>query len=234
METADTRNESTEKVEMRKCLDCGTVVNNDKDTCTHCGSEVLAVLHYLHCPLDGTKLHEIALGLVACSKCDTQFIPTTDLEWEKDHPTSVMHNLCWVEDKKMSAREMQTRKGFLFDRCVRRERVGSGKIRYACRLGLWSVEGYDENCVDKEARRYWYQYYSDGEYESLLSSARSERSVEDIEKAMSSRERERLVEAVKEAYCKRGDAFPDLTEANRKWKEAVRKLREYDEKGSEQ
>lgn len=57
----------------------------------------------------------------------------------------------------------------LFDRCVRRIRVKPGTVRYACRRGLWSVEGHDENYVVKEARRYWYQYYSDGEYSSLLS-----------------------------------------------------------------
>jgi hypothetical protein len=31
-----------------------------------------------YCPLDGTKLIELNLGILMCKKCKTQFIPTKD------------------------------------------------------------------------------------------------------------------------------------------------------------
>lgn len=36
-------------------------------------------------------------------------------------------------------------------------------------MGLWSIEGRDEGFVYNEARRYFHQYYNDGEYAELLS-----------------------------------------------------------------
>ena len=32
-------------------------------------------LHHYYCPLDGTRLIEIGLGIIMCVKCRTQFVP---------------------------------------------------------------------------------------------------------------------------------------------------------------
>lgn len=56
-------------------------------------------MHPYHCPIDGTQLHEIALGLVACRMCDRQFIPTSDLEWQRQHGGQEMLSLTWIEDR---------------------------------------------------------------------------------------------------------------------------------------
>ena len=34
-----------------------------------------------------------------------------------------------------------------------------------CLCGLWKVEGPDRDSVEREARHYWLQYLSDGEYD---------------------------------------------------------------------
>ena len=36
------------------------------------------IAHPYHCPLDGTQLHEMALGFLECSKCRGQFLPFVD------------------------------------------------------------------------------------------------------------------------------------------------------------
>ena len=58
------------------------------------------VLHMYHCPLDGNRLFEIALGMVQCPKCNTQFIPTGDPEWEEQHPGQRMDMLSWIVETK--------------------------------------------------------------------------------------------------------------------------------------
>jgi hypothetical protein len=40
-----------------------------------------------------------------------------------------------------------------------------GRCRIKCKRGLWAVEGPDEASVMSEARRYFFQYYLDGEYD---------------------------------------------------------------------
>lgn len=56
----------------------------------------------------------------------------------------------------------------LFDKCVIRTCRGRS-IR--CCLGLWSVSAPDRATAEREARHYWLQYFTDGEYEKHLSSA---------------------------------------------------------------
>ena len=51
-----------------------------------------------YCVKCGAKLREIGLGLRACVDCETQFLMTTDPEWEKTHPKQRMNNTCWMED----------------------------------------------------------------------------------------------------------------------------------------
>lgn len=53
----------------------------------------------------------------------------------------------------------------LFDRCVIRTARGRS-IR--CRKGLWAVATRDAATTEREARRYWTQYFEDGEYDALL------------------------------------------------------------------
>jgi uncharacterized Zn finger protein (UPF0148 family) len=45
----------------------------------HTGKELNrenARVHHYHCPLDGTQLVDAALGLLACPKCKTVYVPT--------------------------------------------------------------------------------------------------------------------------------------------------------------
>lgn len=53
----------------------------------------------------------------------------------------------------------------MFDRCVVRTSQGRS-IR--CRLKLWSVSAPAADIAEREAWRYWKQYYADGEYNALL------------------------------------------------------------------
>lgn len=57
----------------------------------------------------------------------------------------------------------------LFDRCVVRNDYKDGSLEIKCCLGLWQVSGRDKQFVESESRRYWIQYFYDGEYEKLLS-----------------------------------------------------------------
>ena len=57
----------------------------------------------------------------------------------------------------------------LFDRCTETKRMKDGAIQIHCKLGLWSVYGIDHERVKSEARHYFGQYLSDGEYADLLS-----------------------------------------------------------------
>jgi hypothetical protein len=36
----------------------------------------VVLLHQYHCPLDGTQLIEVGLGLLECRQCKTQFVPS--------------------------------------------------------------------------------------------------------------------------------------------------------------
>ena len=55
----------------------------------------------------------------------------------------------------------------LFESCVNRSH-DSNWHKIECRLGLWSVFACDKQSVEKEAWKYWKQYYSVGEYDSIL------------------------------------------------------------------
>lgn len=54
----------------------------------------------------------------------------------------------------------------MFEKCIKRRNSKSGRsIR--CRFGLWRVSGPDPELVEAEAKRYWVQYFEDGEYASV-------------------------------------------------------------------
>lgn len=38
--------------------------------------------HFYHCPLDGKKLQEEALGFLSCPKCETVYLPTLSKDGE--------------------------------------------------------------------------------------------------------------------------------------------------------
>jgi hypothetical protein len=57
-----------------------------------------------------------------------------------------------------------------FNRCVVRH-YRSGWHEIKCCLGLWSVTGPAGESLDNEARRYWIQYYQDGEYDKHLATS---------------------------------------------------------------
>lgn len=61
------------------------------------------------------------------------------------------------------------RSGELFDKCVIKT-CGGRSIR--CCLGLWAVSAPDAENAEREAWRYWQQYYADGEYQKHLSNVR--------------------------------------------------------------
>jgi hypothetical protein len=58
-----------------------------------------------------------------------------------------------------------------FARCVR---FGNHGRTITCRLGLWRVDAFTAEEAEREAIRYWVQYWQDGEYDELLSTAGKE------------------------------------------------------------
>lgn len=55
-----------------------------------------------------------------------------------------------------------------FLKCINiKVNVDDGRCVIECKLGLWSVKG-SEHIVLQEAMSYWWQYYDDGEYSSIL------------------------------------------------------------------
>lgn len=56
----------------------------------------------------------------------------------------------------------------LFSTCTRQKRYKDGSLRFECVLGLWSVDGRDDDFVYREAMRYFWQYHADGEYDSMI------------------------------------------------------------------
>ena len=69
----------------------------------------------------------------------------------------------------MKRSEMAIPSNALFDRCTETKRMKSGAIQIHCKLGLWSVYGFDHARVQAEARHCFGQYLGDGEYADLLS-----------------------------------------------------------------
>lgn len=57
-----------------------------------------------------------------------------------------------------------------FERCIERKLMKDGRTEIHCKLGLWSVSTPDAKTAECEARHYWQQYYTDGEYADLLKS----------------------------------------------------------------
>lgn len=58
-----------------------------------------------------------------------------------------------------------------FERCVTRTVRRSNRYDIDCKLGLWGASGPDPESVEREARHYWIQYFSDGEYRKLIPEA---------------------------------------------------------------
>jgi len=55
-----------------------------------------------------------------------------------------------------------------FEQCIERKLMKDGSMEIHCKQGLWSVSGADHYFVEREARRYWIQYFEDGEYNTIL------------------------------------------------------------------
>ena len=53
------------------------------------------------------------------------------------------------------------------NKCIDIKNV-SGVITIKCKLGFWSVSGRDQKEVVSDARHYFGQYLSDGEYHELV------------------------------------------------------------------
>lgn len=60
--------------------------------------------------------------------------------------------------------------------CTSAKKEKSGNWSVSCRLGLWSVSGRDPKFVLTEARRFWVQYFTDGEYNDFLAKLCAEKS----------------------------------------------------------
>lgn len=56
----------------------------------------------------------------------------------------------------------------IFEDCVERKNMKDGSLEIHCKRGNFSVIGPDKEVVEREARRYWIQYFSDGDYDTLL------------------------------------------------------------------
>lgn len=55
-----------------------------------------------------------------------------------------------------------------FNKCTLKRKTKSGKTTILCRLGLWSVDGYESINVMHEAMHYFKQYKEDGEYSGII------------------------------------------------------------------
>jgi len=55
-----------------------------------------------------------------------------------------------------------------FEDCIERTPYNDGSLQIKCKLGNFSVSGADRDQVEREARRYWEQYYLDGDYDGIL------------------------------------------------------------------
>ena len=54
-----------------------------------------------------------------------------------------------------------------FEKCIERKLMKDGSIEIHCTRGLWAVFSMDHDKAEIEARHYWSQYDSDGEYSHL-------------------------------------------------------------------
>ena len=71
----------------------------------------------------------------------------------------------------MSEERTKLNSSDLFDKCAETKLMKDGSVQIHCKRGNWSVSGHDRKQVEREARHYWVQYLSDGEYNSILSNA---------------------------------------------------------------
>lgn len=55
----------------------------------------------------------------------------------------------------------------MFEQCTKTE-CKNGRFEITCVLGLWAVSGPELHRVRREAKHYWQQYLSDGEYDRIL------------------------------------------------------------------
>ena len=55
-----------------------------------------------------------------------------------------------------------------FELCTVVRKSGKGQHQIDCVKGLWGVSGSNKQRVLVEARRYFFQYYFDGEYNNIL------------------------------------------------------------------
>lgn len=55
-----------------------------------------------------------------------------------------------------------------FSACTNRVVSKDGWVSISCKLGMWSVEGRDEDAVLQEALHYFRQYKADGEYGHII------------------------------------------------------------------
>jgi hypothetical protein len=46
---------------------------------------------------------------------------------------------------------------------IKRRKLKDG-YQISCRKGLWKVIAPNQQIAEREANRYWFQYFSDGEY----------------------------------------------------------------------
>jgi len=56
----------------------------------------------------------------------------------------------------------------LLSKCAETRLMKDGTVQIHCKLGLWGVSGRNRKQVEREAMHYWFQYYEDGEYSTLL------------------------------------------------------------------
>ena len=55
-----------------------------------------------------------------------------------------------------------------FNKCTTKKELKGGRTEIKCKLGLWSVDGYESINVMCEAMNYFRQYKDDGEYSSII------------------------------------------------------------------
>ena len=55
-----------------------------------------------------------------------------------------------------------------FEKCIERKLMDDGSIEIHCARGLWAVFAMDHDKAEVEARHYWSQYDSDGEYTHII------------------------------------------------------------------
>lgn len=55
-----------------------------------------------------------------------------------------------------------------YSRLVIKTKLPNNRVEIECPLGLWSFNGKDNEQTENEAKYYFMQYFSDGEYDKLI------------------------------------------------------------------